>query len=191
MAPLESALQEAPARPRPVNSLMRALLYVSQQLGRPVSEAELRGLAVLPVGPLDERGLPARRPAPWLRGARGRSRAPRPHELPTAVRRAGVGMDLPMSWLSVDGGQATLLDVVEGRIVTGGRLAAPGLHARLVLRDCRQPMKRRRRWHAPIWSRFRPASPKLAAVSFVVNLLALATPLFMMVVVNRLAGPAD
>ena len=53
MAPLESALQEAPARPRTVDSLMRALLYVSQQLGRPVSEAELRSLAVLPEGPLD------------------------------------------------------------------------------------------------------------------------------------------
>ena len=57
MAPLESALEEAPARPRTVDTLMRALLYVVQQVGRPLSEADVRGLAVLADEPLDEQGF--------------------------------------------------------------------------------------------------------------------------------------
>ena len=188
MAPLESALQEAPARPRTVDSLMRALLYVSQQLGRPVSEAELRSLAVLPEGPLDS--------ATFLLAARrlgfdayavdlARLSA---HTLPTPFVVLGGNGPADVV-LSLDGGQATLLDVVEGRIVQAS-LAAPGLRA-LVLR-LPAADEATTSWHAPIRSMLWPALTRLAALSFVVNLLALATPLFMMVVVNRLAArPTD
>jgi ABC-type bacteriocin/lantibiotic exporter with double-glycine peptidase domain len=184
MAPLESAPEEASARPRTVDPLMRALLYVSQQLGRPVSEAEVRNIAVLPGGPLDSTAflLAARRlgfDAIAVDPARTAWQA-----LPTpfVVLRGGGAADVV---LSVDGEQATLLDVVEGRIVQAP-LAARGLQA-LVLRqptDDEPPQS----WHAPIWATLWPTLARLAAVSFGVNLLALATPLFMMVVVNRLAG---
>ena len=81
-----------------------------------------------------------------------------------------------------------MLDVVEGRIVAGdGDVSALGLRA-LVLR---QPAadERRRSWHAPLWStRAAGDRCKLAAASFVINLLGLATPLFMMLVLNRVIG---
>jgi ABC-type bacteriocin/lantibiotic exporter with double-glycine peptidase domain len=186
MAPLESSLEEAPARPRPVDSLMRALLYVSQQLGRPVSEAELRSLAALPAGPLDSAAflLAARRlgfDAHAIDLARTSAQ-----DLPTPFVVLGEGGPADVV-LSLDGAQVTLLDVVAGRIVQAS-LAAPGRQA-LVLRlpAADEPTTS---WHVPIWSTLRPALLRLAAVSFVVNLLALATPLFMMVVVNRLAVDA-
>ena len=52
----------------PIDSLMRALLYVAQQVGRPLSEADVRRLAAVPAAGLDEQRLPdGRRPA-WPRG---------------------------------------------------------------------------------------------------------------------------
>ena len=52
MAPLENggfqqSLWDSASRPR-VDSLMRALLYIAQQIGRPVSEADVRRLAAVP-----------------------------------------------------------------------------------------------------------------------------------------------
>src|SRR5258708_7059923 len=58
MAPLEdSSGVHRRAELRPIDSLMRALLYVVQQVGRPLSEADVRGLAALADEPLDERGF--------------------------------------------------------------------------------------------------------------------------------------
>src|SRR5262245_8283842 len=39
---------------RPIDSLMRALLYVAQQVGRPLSEADVRRLAAVPAAGIDE-----------------------------------------------------------------------------------------------------------------------------------------
>src|SRR5579871_5070632 len=95
MAPLESALEAAPVWPQTVVSPMRALLYVSRQLGRPVSEAELRSLAVLPEGPLDSaafllaaRRLDGRPDRAGRRADRCHGLCPRPHwPRRSAVRR--------------------------------------------------------------------------------------------------------
>ena len=58
MAPLEDSLGvQRLADLRPIDSLMRALLYVVQQVGRPLSEADVRGLAALADEPLDEQGF--------------------------------------------------------------------------------------------------------------------------------------
>ena len=54
MAPLENT---GVLETRPIDSLMRALLYVAQQIGRPVSEADVRRLAGLPESGLDEAGF--------------------------------------------------------------------------------------------------------------------------------------
>jgi ABC-type bacteriocin/lantibiotic exporter with double-glycine peptidase domain len=191
MAPLETALaEEAPPRPHPVDSLMRALLYVSQQFGRPVGEAELRVLAALPDGPLDAAAF---RLAAWRLGFEPETvdlARQTPDGLPTPFVVLGAGRPAAVV-LAVNSVQATLLDVVEGQIMRLPRatLAAPGLRA-LVLQppaDAAPPS-----WQAPLWSALWPTIARLAGVSFAINLLALATPLFMMVVVNRLAGrPGD
>src|SRR5258708_40036042 len=58
MAPLENGGFQTSVwtgdRGRPIDSLMRALLYVAQQVGRPISEADVRRLAAVPATGLDE-----------------------------------------------------------------------------------------------------------------------------------------
>jgi ABC-type bacteriocin/lantibiotic exporter with double-glycine peptidase domain len=189
MAPFEVLVPDPP-RPRAVDSLMRALLYMAQQLGRPVSEAELRDTAALPDGPLD--------PATFLLAAR------RLGFVSHAVDPARTSLPaLPMPFALIGGGQparvvvsvkaerAVVLDVIEGRIFETelGSLLDPGCQA-LVLRVPPPSVPEPPSWHAPIRAAIRPALARLALVSFAVNLLALASPLFMMLVVNRLAGHA-
>ena len=58
MAPLENggfqqSVWDDAGRPR-VDTLMRALLYIAQQVGRPVSEADIRRLTSVPETGLDE-----------------------------------------------------------------------------------------------------------------------------------------
>jgi ABC-type bacteriocin/lantibiotic exporter with double-glycine peptidase domain len=191
MAPLENGGFQQPAwdgasRHR-VDSLMRALLYVAQQIGRPVSEADVRRLAAVPAAGLDETAF-------LTAGARlglesyavdlepGRlDDLPLPFTLLAADRPAHV----------VVSGRAnrwTVLDVVEGRVwqLSSEEAAALGRRA-LVLREPSLG-QRPKQWYAPLWARVRPVVLKLAAASFFINILGLATPLFMMLAINTVVG---
>src|SRR4051794_9544760 len=115
MAPFESAVPDIdPPRPRAVDTLMRALLYIAQQLGRPVSEAELRDVAALPAGPLDTAAflLAARRlgfDSQAVDPVRASLQAlPTPFAL---IGSAGAGCVV----VQVKEQHAVVLDVVEGR----------------------------------------------------------------------------
>src|SRR5258708_19891838 len=61
MAPLENGGFQPSVwdgdRSRPIDSLMRAMLYIAQQVGRPLSEADVRRLAAVPAAGLDDRAL--------------------------------------------------------------------------------------------------------------------------------------
>ena len=61
MAPLENGGFQPSVwngdKSRPIDSLMRALLYVAQQVGRPLSEADVRRLAAVPAAGLDEQAF--------------------------------------------------------------------------------------------------------------------------------------
>lgn len=50
-------------------------------------------------------------------------------------------------------------------------------------------MNRPQEWYLPLWRRIRPVLLQLAAASFAINLLGLTTPLFMMLVLNRVIAP--
>ena len=188
MAPLENSLGgERLSRVRPIDSLMRALLYMVQQVGRPVSEADVRRLAPLPGDGLDEPGFLSAGARLGLEASALDLASVRLDELPTPF--AVTGVDRP-AHVVVSGKQAqwTVLDVVEGHVwqMTAEQVRALGSRA-LVLRD--KPVPRPRvEWYAPFWVRARPVILKLAAASFLVNILGLATPLFMMLVLNRVIG---
>ncbi|HZQ00010.1 MAG TPA: ABC transporter transmembrane domain-containing protein, partial [Reyranella sp.] len=170
-----------------VDTLMRALLYLAQQAGRPVSEADVRRLCALPDGDLDEPAFVAAATRLGLRAIGYDLRQARPEELP-----------LPFAVCSADGraevvlrqrgGLWSVLDVAEARVrqVTAEQLAALGVRAlalrELVGQDAPQ------QWFVPFWRRVRPVIAKLAAASFLINVLGLATPLFMMLVLNRVIG---
>ena len=191
MAPLENGGFQPSVwdgdRSRPIDSLMRALLYIAQQVGRPVSEADVRRLAAIPAAGLDE-------PAFLTAGARLGLEA---HALDLTADRLD---QLPMPFALIAAGQPAhvvvagrgqhwvVLDVVEGRVwrLSTEEVMALGTRA-LVMRE-KRPNERRAAWYAPLWTRVQPVVLKLAATSFVINVLGLATPLFMMLVLNTVVG---
>ena len=192
MAPLEnggfqqqSAWDEA-GRHR-VDSLMRALLYIAQQVGRPVSEADIRRLTAVPATGLDEAAFLA---------AGGRLGLE--SEAIDLASRSLDELPLPFALLATNGrvhvvvaGRAdtwTILDVDVGRVwqVAAKNVGTLGSRA-LLLRQPLGPLPSKQ-WYAPLWARVRPVVFKLAAASFAINLLGLLTPLFMMLVVNLVIG---
>jgi ABC-type bacteriocin/lantibiotic exporter with double-glycine peptidase domain len=194
MAPLENTGPggERLASPgRPIDSLMRALLYVAQQIGRPVSEADVRRLAALPddgpTGGLDEAGFLSAGTRLGLEASALDLGAAPLDELPTpfAIVAASGAAHVVVSGR---GEQWTMLDVVEGRVWQTAAHNVRALGARaLVLRLPVVPGQRLD-WHAPLAAKVRPVILKLAGASFLINLLGLATPLFMMLVLNRVVG---
>ena len=197
MAPLENGgFQQSVwdgERRQPIDSLMRALLYIAQQVGRPVGEADIRRLAVLPVSGLDEStfltagkrlGLEA-----YAVDLAGPDSAARLDDLPLPFALVGAPDQPAYVVVAGGGGQWTVLDVVEGRVwrLATDEVMALGVRA-LVMRET-AAHERRQEWYAPLWARVRPVVLKLAAMSFVINLLGLATPLFMMLVFNAVIGP--
>lgn len=190
MAPLENSLGgERPNRVRPIDSLMRALLYMAQQVGRPVSEADVRRLVPLPGDGLDEQGFLTAGARLGLEAGALDLAAVRLDDLATPFAVTGSDDHRP-AHVVVSGRHAqwTVLDVVEGHVwqMTAEQVRALGSRA-LVLRD-KPTSQPRVEWYAPLWARARPVILKLAAASFLVNILGLATPLFMMLVLNRVIG---
>src|SRR5260370_24866570 len=114
MAPLEDSTgAQRLAGLRPIDSLMRGLLYVVQQVGRPLSEADVRGMAVLADEPLDERGFLTVGTRLGLQASAVDLAAARLDDLPTPF--AVVGDELPAHVVAVGrGGPGTGLRGVEG-----------------------------------------------------------------------------
>ncbi len=180
---------------RPVDSLMRALLYISQQVGRPVSEADVRRLAVLsgtapgadPDQGLDERTFLAVGTRLGLDASALDLGAAPFDELPlpfAVVATSGTTHVV----VSGRGAQWTVLDVVEGRLWQATTESVKTLGARALVLRLPAARAAGADWHAPFRAKVRPVVLRLAAASFAINLLGLATPLFMMVVLNRVIG---
>jgi HlyB family type I secretion system ABC transporter len=191
MAPLENGGFQPSVwhgdRSRPIDSLMRALLYIAQQVGRPVSEADIRRLAAVPAAGLDEQAFLTAGTRLGLEAHALDLTAGRLGELPTPFAVVAAGQPAHVV-VAGRGGHWIVLDVVEGRVwrLLTDEVMALGTRA-LVMRE-KRPDERREAWYAPLWTRVRPVILKLAAASFVINLLGLATPLFMMLVLNRVIG---
>ena len=194
MAPLENGGFQpstwAGERSRPIDSLMRALLYVAQQVGRPISEADVRRLAAVSAAGLDEAGFLTAGTRLGLDATAIDLGAAALPTLPLPFVLLSVGQPAHVV-VSARAGQWTVLDVIDGRLWTLGQhdLLALGGRA-LVL--CERPLQAVAGdgWRATLWSSVRPVMLKLAATSFAINLLGLATPLFMMLILNRVVGPS-
>ena len=192
MAPLENgsfqqSIWEGEAR-RPVESLMRALLYIVQQVGRPVSEADIRRLADIPASGLDESAFLTAGRRLGLESYALDLAGLRLDEIPAPFAVAGRTNQPAHVVVSRAGSEWIVLDVVEGRVrhLATDEVRTLGTRA-LVIREA-GAFAPRQDWHAPLWARLRPAVLKLAALSFFINVLGLATPIFMMLVFNRVIG---
>ena len=191
MAPLENGGFQPSVwdgdRSRPIDSLMRALLYIAQQVGRPLSEADVRRLAAVPAAGLDEQAFLTAGTRLGLETHAVDLASGRLDELPLPFALLAAGQPAHVV-VGGRGGQWVVLDVVEGRAwrLSAEEVMALGRRA-LVMRE-KLPDERRAQWYAPLWTRVRPVILKLAAASFLINVLGLATPLFMMLVLNTVIG---
>jgi len=191
MAPLENGGFQpsvwAGNSSRPVDSLMRALLYVAQQVGRPVSEADVRRLAAVPAAGLDEAAFLMAGTRLGLEAHAIDVTPERFDELPLPFVLLGPGQPAHVV-VAGSAGLWVVLDVIEGRAwhLSAEEVTALGTRV-LVIRE-KLPDERLSRWYGPLWTRVRPVILRLAAASFLINLLGLATPLFMMLVLNRVVG---
>ncbi|MFO1069377.1 MAG: peptidase domain-containing ABC transporter [Geminicoccaceae bacterium] len=170
------------------DAVLAGFMRLCEQLDRPLAEPEARGLVPLPDGPADpgtlvrlaERiGLSAR-----LRGAGAGTLARLPVPFLLLGKQAGT------AWW-VRGRAGTHLVLVEP--LTGATAARPVAEAArlgrqaLVLSRAAQTGSRRI-LHRAILHRLRRPLLEIALASVMVNLLALATPLFMMTVYNKVIG---
>lgn len=191
MAPLENGGFQPSAwtgdNGRPIDTLMRAFLYVAQQVGRPVSDADVRRLTAVPASGLDEPAFLITATRLGLESKAIDLTLDRLQELPVPFVLVADGRPAHVV-VAGKAGQWLVLDVVEARAwhLSARDVLALGTRA-LTLRE-KRPGERGAAWYAPLWSRVRPVVLKLAAASFLINLLGLATPLFMMLVLNRVVG---
>ena len=188
MAPLENGgFQQSVwdgERRRPIDPLLRALLYIAQQIGRPVGEADVRRLTAVPAAGLDESSFLLAGVRLGLRTYAVDLAATPLEDLPTPFALVGIAGQPACVVVGGDGGQWTVLDVVEGRVWRRATDEVMALGGRALVM-CEIPAyERRQEWYAPLWASVRPVVLKLVAMSFAVNVLGLATPLFIMLVFN-------
>jgi len=104
---------------RPVDSHMRALLYVAQQIGRPISEADVRRLAALPDGELHEQSFVEVGQRLGLQVRVVDLKEAQLEELPTPFALSAIDGSAHVV-VTGDGTQWTVLDVVAGRHCESG-----------------------------------------------------------------------
>jgi HlyB family type I secretion system ABC transporter len=177
-----------------VDVLLRCMLYLAQQFGRPVSEADIRALAPIPDSGMSE--VTFRHVAQRLGFKVGAfeinlktlPEAPAPFVLLCSG-------DVPPVIVSSSSARGyVLVDVVQGRTrtVSGDELLELGYRVLLVKPPAAgmaaPGVNQGQGWRALFNERVRRVLGELIAASFIINILALATPLFMMVVFNKIIG---
>lgn len=171
--------------PRRVDGLLRCFLYVAQQLGRPTAEAELRAIV-----PLTSRGMdePLFLLACERFGLRGATIVITPASLaglPTPFVIVANADQIPyvVTARATDG--LCLLNPADGSSRTLATDAVAALAGRAILvGEKRQSTPSG--WQDLLRSRIKKVLGELLVASFVINILALATPLFMMAIFNRI-----
>ncbi|MEO8558943.1 MAG: peptidase domain-containing ABC transporter, partial [Rhodospirillales bacterium] len=177
-----------------IDVLLRCLLYLSQQFGRPVSEADIRALA-----PIPDSGMTANtfqhtaqrlgfKVGAFEIDLKSLAQAPTPFVLLCS------GDIAPVVVASSSARGYVLVDVVQGRTRTasGDELLELGYRVLLVKPPtpgaANAASASGHGWRALFNDRVRRVLGELIAASFIINILALATPLFMMVVFNKIIG---
>jgi HlyB family type I secretion system ABC transporter len=167
------------------DSLALAFEQLCQQLKRPFSRAEIRAAA-----PPSEAGLTlggillaGRRLGFKCRQVKPRPRALAQMPTPFLIvgRRPGEG------WLARArvGDHLVLVEPGQRRESVVGLETVADMAERILLLKPLPATARQRQWRDPIMARLRPVLWELGIASVVINLMALATPLFLMTVYNK------
>ncbi len=176
------------ASPTP-DGLLLAFVRLCRQLERPVTEAELLAADTPPAAGVDLPCLArmAERLGLVLRTERMRARALAHLPAPFLI----MGREPGTAWLvrARTQDQLVLVEPVHGGVSACMIKVAQGYGDRL-LRVAPAPARRRGLWHSLLLRRVRAVLWQIALASTVINLMALATPLFMMTVYNKVISHA-
>ena len=172
----------------PVDALMRCLIFMTQQHGRPVSEADIRASC-----PLDAGGMT---PETFLVAAQRLNYRAGQAEIdihsvvdaPTPFVLLCSGQLPPAIVMTRPGGRFLLVDMVAGKTREAGADDIIRLGYKILLLKPLPPPDEQRGWRNLLTYRVRRVLVELVLASLVINLLALATPLFMMFVFNKVVG---
>jgi ABC-type bacteriocin/lantibiotic exporter with double-glycine peptidase domain len=169
--------------------LLAAFARLTAMLGRPVGMAEMRAAAPLPEGPVDRRHLArlAHRLGFDVAFAQCSVRHLPSLSTPFLVIGRAAGEAWIARAMTSDG--VVMIDAQTGSAATWDHRslverAGDILLVRPVERDGEQPNS----WRAALFQRLRPVMLELVTASVAVNLIALAAPLFMMVVYNKVVS---
>lgn len=169
--------------------LLAAFAHLAVLLERPVGMAEMRAAAPMPDGPADRRHLT--RLAHRL-GFDVAVTRPTLRRLPgLATPFLLIGKEPGEAWIaharSADG--FVLVDPLTGAAEPRDCRAIVECSAEILLvRPENRDEERPASWHATLFARLRPVLAEIIVASVVVNLIALAAPLFMMVVYNKVVS---
>ena len=190
VAGAEADPMPAPAQaPRPsIDALLRCLLRVTLVFDRPVTEAEVRAAVPIPEGGMtpetflraaDRLGYKAGRTALDARAA---------EQIPLPFVIAATAEQPPRVALAREHGTLTVFDPAEGTSADMPIEAAiEGRHEALLI-QLKAAAAARADWRTLIAQRLRRVVWELLLSSFVVNIFALAAPLFSMAVFNKVIG---
>lgn len=177
----------------PVDSLLHCLLRVTQHYGRPVSEAELRVNCPIPAGGMtpetfclaaDRIGYKARSTALDLNAVAS---------LPTPFVLVGAANEPARVVLAREQAVLSVFDPVAGSTDSLSPEQAVRMSRRALLvkpegAKAEQLRHTEGKWRLLVVGRVKRVMWELVLASLVINLFALATPLFMMTVYNKVIG---
>ena len=177
--------------PGGTDPLLSAFARLTVLLERPVAMAEILAAAPCPDGPVDRRHLA--RLAHRL-GFDVAVTAPSPRRVPgLPVPFLVLGKDPGQAWMAtgVSAAGVVLTDAQGGQPRSVDLAQLPEIAAEiLLLRPAERESAEAGSWRTVLLGRLRPVLAELVLASVVVNLIALAAPLFMMVVYNKVVGHA-
>lgn len=173
----------------PVDTLLRCFLYMAQHLRYPVAAADLDALAPPAAPGMDEQRFCQACARQGFRASRSAAKVSRLAQLPAPfvlVGKPGQASRVVVGRHADDGALA-VLDVVDASIRRMTPEAASALSSRAIVVYAPRP-SRMSGWREELAKRVRAVLGELLVASLAINILALATPLFMMAVFNRVIG---
>ncbi|WP_027135958.1 peptidase domain-containing ABC transporter [Geminicoccus roseus] len=169
--------------------LLTAFSRLATMLERPVGMAEMRAAAPMPEGPVDRRHLARMAHRLGFDVAMVKPSARRLRGLP--IPYLVIGRKAGEAWIAraASGDALVLVDPSTGATETMDRgSVAARADGILLIRPEDKDREKAGSWRDDLFERLRPVLAELIVASVVINLIALAAPLFMMVVYNKVVS---
>ncbi len=179
---------ETPRAAAPVDTLLNCFLRLARELGAPIGEADLRAACPVPESGMniDVFSMAARRFGYAVRRVTFDEEAAL--ELPTPFVLLGTPDAGALLAIERNEETLTLFNPLDGKTRVVGTEVARSLAKEVIAVGHAGPTAPTRSWRAMMGDRVKSVAVELTVASLVVNMFALASPLFVMTVYNKVIG---